>query len=267
MCNSDKKILFFDIDGTLITDDARRLLPDSAKLAIRLARKNGHLTFINTGRVFVNIEEFIRDVGFDGYVCGCGTHIRVGDNDLLHNRVSGKRCHEIAQKARECGMMAIYEHMGHTAYDKECPEEGNKEILDYFRQMKRKMIDDIESEEFVFDKFTAWYNEGNNRVMEFLEFLQEDFNCIKREGNFYEVVPKGFTKATGIKYLQDYYGIAKDNIYVFGDSNNDLDMLKYATNSIAMGHCTPEVLACAAYHTDTVEEDGIYNAMKHFGVI
>ncbi len=267
MAVTEKKMLFFDIDGTLITDDGRRLLPDSTRTAIKMARDKGHMTFINTGRVLINVEEFIRSPGFDGYVCGCGTYINVDGNELLHHKISHDRCYEIAIKARECGMMSIFEYAFHTAYDKEMPQDGNKEILDYFKQMGRKMIDDIESSDFVFDKFTTWYNDGNIRVDEFIEYLSDDFHCIKREGNFYEIVPKGYSKATGIRFLQDYYNIPLDNIYVFGDSNNDLDMLRYASNSIAMGVCTPEVAKVATYRTDTVENDGIMKAMKHLGVI
>lgn len=262
-----KKILFFDIDGTLITDDSRKLLPDSARMAIRQARENGNLAFINSGRVFVNIEDSIRDVGFDGYVCGCGTYIVAQDRELLHHVISQERCHDIAVKARECGMMAIYEHTCHTAYDREMREDGNKEILDYFRAMKRKLIDDIESPEFVFDKFTAWYDPDNDRVDEFKEYVSADFNCIRREGYFIEVVPKGFSKATGIEFLLRHYNIPVENAYVFGDSNNDLEMLQYVPNSVAMGVCTPEVEAVASYRTKSVTEDGIYHALKHFEVI
>lgn len=275
-----RKILFFDIDGTLITNDSRRLLPESAKRAIRAARESGHLTFINSGRVFVNIDDFIRDVGFDGYVCGCGTYIIAEGRELLHHRTSQERCRDIARKARECQMMAIYEHTLHTGYDRVLFEDGSaeglstegdiqngKEILDYFRSLKRKLIDDIESPEFGFDKFAAWYSSGNQRLEEFKEYVARDFNCIQREGNFLEVVPKGFSKATGIQYLLDYYHIPISDAYVFGDSNNDLEMLQYVPNSIAMGVCTPEVEAVAAYKTDDVMEDGIYNAMKHFEVI
>ena len=67
--NKTRKILFFDIDGTLITDDGKRYFPDSAKEAIQKARENGHLAFINTGRVFCNVTEEIRSAGFDGFVC------------------------------------------------------------------------------------------------------------------------------------------------------------------------------------------------------
>lgn len=262
------KLLFFDIDGTLITDDGRRFFPESAKEAIKQAGKNGHKTFINTGRVRVNVEEFITEPGFDGLVCGCGTHIEVGGKELYHRTVDPGTCREIAHKCREYNMMSIFEYAKHTAYDSQLTGAAHRDILDYFIAMGRKLVDDIDSPEFVFDKFTAWYEEGNPYITEFKKYItQKGFEYIRREGNFCELVPKGFSKATGIEYLRRYYDVSLKDILVFGDSNNDLEMLKYVPNSIAMGKCTDEVKEAASYRTDTVENDGIYKAMKHFGVI
>lgn len=262
------KLLFFDIDGTLITDDGRRHFPESAKEAIKQARANGHMTFINTGRVMVNVEDFICEPGFDGYVCGCGTHIRVHDKDIFHQTVDQRKCREIAHKCRDYNMMAIFEYISHTGYDKSIIGDAHRTILDYFIAMKRKLVDDIDSPEFVFDKFAAWYEGENPHIDEFKEYMNsQGFEYIQREGNFCELVPKGFSKATGIEYLLKHFNVSIENVLAFGDSNNDLEMLKYVPNSIAMGKCTPEVEKVSSYKTDTVENDGIYKAMKHFGVI
>ena len=44
-----RKALFFDIDGTLLSEITRQV-PESAKEALKEARKKGHLVFINSGR-------------------------------------------------------------------------------------------------------------------------------------------------------------------------------------------------------------------------
>lgn len=262
------KLLFFDIDGTLITDDGRRFFPESAKEAIKQAGKNGHKTFINTGRVRVNVEEFITEPGFDGLVCGCGTHIEIEGKEVYHKTVAPDMCREIAYKCREYNMMSIFEYAEHTAYDSQLTGDAHRKILDYFIAMGRKLIDDIDSPEFVFDKFTAWYEGDNPYISEFKKYItQKGFEYIRREGNFCELVPKGYSKATGIEYLKKYYDVLPEDILVFGDSNNDLEMLRCVPNSVAMGKCTDEVKKAASYVTDIVENDGIYKAMKHFGVI
>ena len=82
-----------------------------------------------------------------------------------------------------------------------------------------------------------------------------------------EGVPKGFSKATGIQVICEKLGLPHENTYAFGDSVNDLDMLKYVAHGIAMGNGMPEAKAAANYVTDDILEDGIYNACKHFGLI
>ena len=110
MKSTDRKILFFDIDGTLITEDGRRYFPDSARRALAQARANGHLVFINTGRVYCNVTDEIKDAGFDGFVCGCGTSIYYDGKELFHNDVSRDVCRDIAYACRRYDMFGMYEH-------------------------------------------------------------------------------------------------------------------------------------------------------------
>ena len=66
------KIIFFDIDGTLLTPYPWKV-PDSTRQALKEARANGHLLFINSGRTYAMISSMIKEMDFDGYVCGCGS--------------------------------------------------------------------------------------------------------------------------------------------------------------------------------------------------
>ena len=71
-----KKLIFFDIDGTLITDGpGEHLIPGSLPRTLNALQENGHLCFINTGRALAEIDSVIRSLPFNGYVCGCGTYI------------------------------------------------------------------------------------------------------------------------------------------------------------------------------------------------
>lgn len=75
-----KKLLLFDVDGTLIDYDGT--LPESIKKAISKARENGHLAVIVTGRSRSHIEEPILDIGFDGMIGGNGAYIEL-DNKVI----------------------------------------------------------------------------------------------------------------------------------------------------------------------------------------
>ena len=53
----------------------------------------------------------------------------------------------------------------------------------------------------------------------------------------------------------------------FGDGGNDMDMLAYAGMGVAMGNAKEKVKACANYVTDSVDDDGVVTALKHFHII
>ena len=57
----DRKLLFFDIDGTLLSEKTHTV-PQSAKEALKKAKENGHLIFINTGRPISTIDQEIHDL-------------------------------------------------------------------------------------------------------------------------------------------------------------------------------------------------------------
>ena len=82
----DNKILFFDIDGTLL--GRNEYLPASAAEAIRRTRAKGNLCFICSGRSKSMLPEKLLEVGFDGIICGGGTYISFRDEILVDHRLS-----------------------------------------------------------------------------------------------------------------------------------------------------------------------------------
>lgn len=116
----NRKIVFFDIDGTLTSEIDGRV-PQSAKDAIRKARDNGHLMFINTGRCMQNVEERFREVGFDGYICGCGTNIYCTDHGILHETLYVQQTHEVVLQilnhARNFQLDLLFESKKEVRFD------------------------------------------------------------------------------------------------------------------------------------------------------
>ena len=82
-----------------------------------------------------------------------------------------------------------------------------------------------------------------------------------------DVVEAEYSKARGIDRLCEHFGIDKKDTYAFGDSLNDIEMLKMVNVGVAMGNAQDEAKAVADYITDRIDEDGIRNALMHFGLI
>lgn len=262
----DKKIIFFDIDGTIVTEDTH-IIPQTTIQAIKKARENGHLTFINTGRTFFNVTEDIRSIGFDGYVCGCGTYIYYNDEPLLAKSISKETCFEIAKKLRQYEINGIFEGTNSIFFDQTRPALGELgKMKDRFGLQGFDVSKSWDDPDLNFDKFVVWINEKSN-FEAFCSYISKAFDYIDRGNNFGEVVPKGFSKASGIKFLQEYFDIPLENCYAIGDSSNDLPMLEYVPNSIAMGNSTPFLFDLVSFVTKDITDGGIAHALSYFEII
>lgn len=269
----ERSILFFDIDGTILTEDGMRRIPESTRMALRRAKECGHLLFVNTGRVFLNVEPMIRNLGFDGFVCGCGTHIIYQGKELLHHQLSRELCIKTVEITRQCNMNVLYEASDMNAFDGSADKhKALKELVEYFTQDGRKLVS-VTDEEFHFDKFTAWYSLAEAGVLHkrFQDFAVQYYEYIDRgqqDGyGMCEIVPKGFSKGTGIQFLLDYFRIPYERSYAFGDSTNDLPMLTYAAHSVAMGGSAEAVKQAVEYVTTSIDEDGLASSMEYYELI
>lgn len=268
MIQSNRKIAFFDIDGT-ITSEIDGSIPDSTISGIRKARANGHLMFINTGRCFQNVEQRFRMVGFDGYVCGCGTNIYTEGKEIFYIEQTHELTTKILQIARETNVDILFESKREVIFDESRPLTHPKAIrqLYAFKSRHYDMTHSPDSPDFTCDKFVIWFQE-EAQLSAFRKVSDPYFTCIDRGGQFREFVPIGYSKATGIQYLLDYYNLDLSNAYAFGDSNNDYSMLSYVPNSIVMGNAeSKEILEKASFITTNASSNGIEHALKHYGFI
>ena len=102
------KIMFFDIDGTILSETTHTI-PKSTVEGLQKAKEQGHLIFINTGRPFSSIDECIKELDPDGYVCGCGTYIRYHDEVLFSKTLSQERCFEVRDLIRKMSKVFLKE--------------------------------------------------------------------------------------------------------------------------------------------------------------
>ena len=97
--------------------------------------------------------------------------------------------------------------------------------------------------------------------------MADDFDIIQRDVDFLEIIPLDYSKASGIQFITDYLGNSLENTISIGDSTNDIAMLKYTKDSVAMGNSNPLLFDIVTYITSDINDDGIKNALKHFNII
>ena len=125
---------------------------------------------------------------------------------------------------------------------------------------------DCAGQGYDFDKILIYIDKIADEERFFKE-TEDVFKHIDRLGGVYECVQKEYSKATAIAYIKKELALQDDEIYAFGDSSNDFDMIKAAGHGVIMGHHDPVLEPYAEYITDTVENDGLYKAMEHYGLI
>ena len=82
--------------------------------------------------------------------------------------------------------------------------------------------------------------------------------------DFHTVVRQEVNKAAGLTVLCERWGIRPEELVVFGDEDNDLEMFRFAGCSVAMGNAIEALKEIAKDVTETNEEDGVGEAIKKF---
>ena len=65
-----------------------------------------------------------------------------------------------------------------------------------------------------------------------------------------------------MQLICDRLGIGLDEVVVFGDSGNDVEMLSYVPNSVAVENASPEAAAAARWHIGSVDDDAVPAAIE-----
>lgn len=261
----DKSIIFFDIDGTILSHRTLEI-SDSTKDAIKKLQDNGHLAFVNTGRTLGEIGQDILSLNFDGYVYGCGTHIIYKGEEFHHVSIPVETMPELIKDLRELHIEAILEGSKAIYYAEEYTNETAKMIKHDQTYLLNYNVLTWDEEIIDIDKLCIW-PQVKSDFETFYNKYKEVFDFIDRGDEFYEVVPIGYSKATGIEFLLKHLNISLDNSYAIGDSSNDLTMLEYAKTSIAMENSSQDILDMASFITKDVDEGGVEHALKHYKLI
>lgn len=261
-----KSVLFFDIDGTLLSE-VTGTIPESAIQALHAAQKAGHLLFVNTGRTICSLPAEIRRFPFDGFLCGCGTGLFYRGEELFAHSIPADRGRAIISKLIECSLGGLAEGPEDVYFPSRISRfdrlEGSRR---YFRQKGMGIELPIESGDYIYDKLFVYADEQSD-LEAFLAFIEEDMEPLDRGDNAYEVIQKGYSKATACQFILDKLGFTLDDAYVFGDSSNDLSMFEYAKHAVAMGKHADVLDPHTEFVTKKVEDDGIACALEHYGLI
>lgn len=260
-------IVFLDLDGTLWQ---WHNIPDSARKAIIQAHENGHKIFVNTGRTNYEVPRAnIEDLPFDGFCFSAGSEVIINNEKIIYDPLRKEHIDKLLEIIEplnigfslEGSQKTFQNDINHEMFKKFAKEDrtGNGFIPHY-------RLQEIKNEDYAqIMKISVHADDGFDTSC-FTDKIPEDLEFTFFGSLGGEITRKKYNKATAIKAVQEYYG-TNDKTIAVGDSDNDIPMLKSADISIAMGNGTDYVKEISDYVTTDIDDNGLYNAFKHYNLI
>ncbi|HEU5140417.1 MAG TPA: Cof-type HAD-IIB family hydrolase, partial [Bacillales bacterium] len=228
-----RKMVFFDLDGTLL-DHNKRIVP-SAKEAVHRLKDEGVVVAIATGRAPFMFADFQRELGVDSFVSFNGQYVVSGTDVVYKNPLNYEALKELDLAADANGHpMVFLNHVEMKANqaDHEYIEQSIGDLQFPYPSVDKDFYhgqDIFQALLFCQDRDEALYD-ANRKGIEFIRW--HDFSL--------DVVPEGGSKAKGIEQLLRHFDIKREDAYAFGDGLNDIQMLHYVGTGVAMGNAKDE---------------------------
>lgn len=255
------KVIFFDIDDTL-RNSKTGFIPTSISTVFKQLREKGILTGIATGRGIFGVVPEIRELKPDFFVTLNGAYIEDKKGNVIDsNKIAKDKVETYIAWTKEVGI--DYGLVGsHTAKLSTRTELISEAIDPIYPDLD---IDpDFYEKEDIYQMWT-FEDQGDNLTLP--ESLASTLRMVRWHEHSSDVVPISGSKAAGVAKVVEHLGLKPENVMVFGDELNDLELFDYAGISVAMGISHDKIKEKADYITKTLEEDGIFAALERFGMV
>ena len=259
--NSEKKIIFVDMDDTLLTTD-KKICSENVEAINRMVLE-GHIFAINTGRPLNAVKKLVTGLNMNKncYILSFhGTNVYDCENDkIIHaDSMDALASIKILKAIDDEGIHSqtftidrIY-----TTKDDDVLKEYNK-----YSDEPYKIVDDYdELKGLALHKIMAIDFNDHGRLVKFQEKYasetSKNFSTFFSCPEYLEYTMKGADKGNGVRFLSDYLGIPISNTIACGDERNDISMLKAAGLGVAMINGNEEAKRAADYITRNNNNNG-----------
>lgn len=257
------KLLFLDIDGTILTPDDT--IEYSTKEAISIVQKKGIDVFLATGRPLHEISQIGKVLNIRSFIGYNGAY-------AIHQK------EEVVNEPMDHRLVQLFIKIA---------KEHNHEIVMYTN--KKNILTTLETEEM--KSFIKTFHLRKNELydpstlhnvlgMTLINLKEHELKLYEKESNIhlsqvnvegmhhcYDVIRDNVNKGIAIQTILKRFNVKKDQTIAFGDGMNDKEMLASVGESFAMGNANPALFAYAKYKTTTVMNSGISNGLKSIGLI
>ncbi len=242
-----KKILFTDLDGTLLNN--RSQIDEEMKQALQDMTSQGHYLVFSSGRPLDSILEVKELAGIDFP----NVFIIASNGAVIYNCDTEETVHEIRVSFKDVSDVWNFakEHAVHVqtyTSDSIISATEDEEIIFYRRRIHLPLILSDSPLEILTQpphKLLLIELHDHERIAEIRSLLEQAYGdrlqTVFSNPYYLEVFAKEAGKGNSLRYLCDYLNIPLANSYAAGDAENDISMLASAGNAIVMRNGTEEV--------------------------
>lgn len=257
----NRKLIAFDIDGTLYTSDRKVL--DSSLRVLRELEAAGHYVTIATGRSYFTAQEALKDFGVGNYVL-CNGAYAYENHELSYSfPIDKEELKKIVAIANDNDMDILYQTERMIKQQESFTDQERRQRAVGYEHFKPSFDFDIDKEEAIYQAIMFCNAEQEKLFEPHLENLR--FTRWVSDG--VDVVSKEGSKARTLALIAEAEGIAKEDIIAFGDGENDIEMLKLAGLGVVMGNASDYVKSFGDYITKSNDDHGILHAAIEHGLI
>ena len=255
------RVLFFDVDGTLLGPN-RRSLDDTLLDAFQAARAKGIKLVVSTGRKPQELG-ILSSYQFDAYATLNGQVCFDGEGNVLRlNPVPRADVAKLVEILEEDPFACCFIEL-----ERSYMNMMNEQAATLYRQvsvtappiedMHQALHNDIYQMNFFISR------EHEEKVLKQLPGVMA-----RRWSSLHsDIIARSNGKRDGVEAILSHLGLKKQHAMSFGDGENDIEMFEATAISVAMGGASELVKSSASIITSCYDEDGVVRAMAQMGVI
>lgn len=259
------KIIATDLDGTLLRQDGS--VSEYTQKILAEAAQKGVETIICTGRMFTALRGVLPQVPFCRYaitIMGAEIYDIKEKKKIFSMPLEDENVEFLLQYGYENNLhthIYIDDVLYVNAMDK-YTEYYTKHSTSIANLLKEDMRQFAKGKKLSKILFMAEADEVKVHLARLKKLKGEKINFCASDPTYLECSSIKAQKDITLNYFIEQLGIKRDELIVFGDSGNDISMLKNTGFSCAMANGWPEAKEVADLVVESNEEDGVAKTVE-----
>jgi Cof subfamily protein (haloacid dehalogenase superfamily) len=253
------RLIAVDVDGTLMRSD--NTLSPANRRAVLEARARGWHVVLATGKPPWAIAELAAALGLPGphvVANGAALWTPTGGTEVLEEIARADAERALASAAARGAPRALSGPRGVFCQPDWQPEAVAQALRDVGEEPPTVVPDAFAAEPQLWKVITiSPAAQGTPPAPELATG-----RWVRTHALFYEVVPARASKGAALARVAARLGVPQEGVVALGDSDNDIEMLRWAHLGFAMAHAAPHVKAAADRVAPDNDEDGVAQVVE-----